>query len=482
MRPLETARFQEVLARIGAELDSSLDPDHPDAVSTRSRWSEVLGGPVPENGAGIEGVVELLADVVIPAGSRISDPGFWGFITAGPSTAPVAAATAAMIASPQRYTITAFNFLEELSLDWLGDLCGLGPDMKGIYSSGGSTANLVALGGARQAAYERLGVDVAADGYGARPGTIYTSTEAHHTVQRSAAVLGIGRSMVRAVPVDSDQRMDVAALEGAMKRDVGEGFLPIAVVATAGTTNTGAVDPLRSIGELAHEMGAWFHIDGAYGLLGALDDRVADLFDGVDLADSAIVDPHKWLGAPVGVAATFVRDRGILHAAFTQEPADYLEGAFAESDVQMSIDSMGIPYGDMGVELSAPARGVMVWAIAIEQGRSGIAARVRGDNDAARELTSLAADHPRLQALTNPDLSIACVRYFRDGVTDLDALNAALLRRLLRETQFLPSSTLVGGHFVIRPCFMNVRRGPEQVSEFADTIVRLGDELADGTR
>jgi aromatic-L-amino-acid decarboxylase len=474
----ETGRFQELLGRLGGDLDSFVNERRPDPVTTAESWCDVLGGPVPEQGAGIDGVLQMLEDAVLPAGSRISDPGFWGFITAGPSTAPVTAATAAMVASPQRYTVTSFNFLEEHSLDWLVDLFGLAPEMKGLYSSGGSTANLVALGGARQAAYEAIGVDISASGYADRPGAMYTSTEAHHTVQRSAGVLGIGRSMVRAIPVDERQRMDTAALRDALAADARDGILPVAVVATAGTTNTGAIDPLREVGELAAEFGTWFHVDGAYGLPGIVDDRVAERFDGLELADSVIVDPHKWLGAPVGIAATFVRDRGILHRAFTQEPAAYLEGSFAEGDVQMSVDSMGIPYGDMGVELSAPARGIMVWAIVVEQGREGLIKRIKGDNDRARLLTDLANDHPRLEALTDPDLSIACVRYVGDGEGDLSALNQALLRRLLRETEFMPSSTLVNSEFVIRPCFMNVRTGPDQVEAFAQTLVELGDDLS----
>ena len=132
----------------------------------------------------------------------------------------------------------------------------------------------------------------------------------------------------------------------------------------------------------------------------------------------------------------------------------------------------------MGVELSAPARGVMVWAILAEQGRSGVAARVRRDNDLARRLTDLAVAHPRLEALTDPDLSIACIRYVRDDIDDLDRLNSDLLRRVRRETEFLPSSTLVGNRVVIRPCFMNVRTSPDQIDAFASTMVELGDGMS----
>jgi aromatic-L-amino-acid decarboxylase len=314
---------------------------------------------------------------------------------------------------------------------------------------------------------------------GSRPVALYASAEAHHTIQRSAAVLGLGRRSVRKVATDDRQRLDPAALARALADDVAAGILPVAVVATAGTTNTGTIDPLRAAGELASEHGAWFHVDGAYGLPGILDERIEDLYDGLELADSAIVDPHKWLGAPVGIAATFVRDRSILHRAFTQEAAAYLEGAFADpSDVRVSLDSMGIPYADFGVELSAPARGAVVWSILRELGREGVRERVRQDNDLARHVASRVRASDRLELLAEPVLSICCLRYRAGTIVDLDAFNAALFRRLVQETPYLPSSTVVDGSFAIRPCFINARTALEHVDGFCDAVCRIGDELA----
>lgn len=467
------------VGRVGAALDEFLRFAHGDAMARHADWSATFDGPLPAQGVGADGVLGELERDVIPNGMRLCEPGFWGWIVTGPGTVAVAAQLAAMVASPARYTMTAFNRLEALSLEWLGELCGLSAQMKGIYSSGGSVANLVALGAARQWALEQAGIDPAAEGLGTQRLALYASTEAHHTVQRAAGILGLGRHSVRHITTDRHQRLDPAALEAALASDRGAGILAVCVVATAGTTNTGAVDPLRAAGELAREYGAWFHVDGAYGLPGSLDERVTHLYDGLELADSAIVDPHKWLGAPVGIAATFVRDRSILHRAFTQEPAPYLEGAFADpADVQVSLDSIGVPYADFGVELSAPARGVVVWSILRELGREGVRARIRFDNDLARQLAARARASDRLELLAEPILSICCLRYRNDAVADLDALNAALLRRLIRETSYLPSSTVVNGCFALRPCFINARTEPVHVDGFADAIVRLGDELA----
>ena len=481
IRRSETGNLGRHLARIGDELDRFLRADRGDAVERIEDWSAAFTGPLPDTGIGADAVVEQLARDVVPNGMHLAEPGWWGFVTVAPDTVPTVATAAAAIASPQRYSITAFNRLEELSLDWLADLCGLDESMKGVYSSGGSVANLVALGAARQWALEQRGIDPAVDGLGSQPLALYTSTEAHHTVHRAAAVLGIGRANVREIPIDSRQRMDVGALRRRIEADETAGVVPVAVVAAAGTTNTGAIDPLRGAGEIARERGIWFHVDGAYGLPGILDDRVTELYDGLGLADSAIVDPHKWLGAPVGIAATFVRDRSILHRAFTQGAADYLEGSFDETeDVRVSMDSIGIRYADFAVELSAPARGVVVWSILRELGREGMRARVRKDNDFARYLADRIRSDDALELLAEPVLSICCFRYTAD-VDDLDALNSALFRRLVRETSYYPSSTVVDGRFALRPCFINSRTERKHVEGFVDAVLSIGRELAAAT-
>ncbi len=473
----EVGNFAGHLSTVGRAIDDWLDSDMPDALSSDVDWQSLLSGPVPERGLGAEATIEEYVRLIVGHGQRLTSPTSWGWITTGPTTVPSAVAAGAMAAAPQRQTISAFSQVEELSLEWLAAVCGLAPHMRGVYSSGGSTANLVALGAARQHALEQAGYDASDLGLDGRRLAIYTSTQAHHTVQRAAGVLGIGRSCVRAIPVDVQRRMDLGALAAALDRDMRAGILPVAVVAAAGTTNTGAIDPLRGAGDLAHAHGAWFHVDGAYGLPGILDDRVAPLYDGLELADSAITDPHKWLGAPVGVAATFVRDRAILHRAFTQEPADYLEGAFSTDDVQSGLDSMGIPYFDFGVELSAPPRGVMVWAILRELGVAGLRARIVTDNDFARHVAARAHEHPRLQVLAEPVLSICGFRYRTDADHDWDSVNSRILRRLARETSIVVSSTFVDGSYVLRPCFINARTTTAHVDDFLEAVVGFGDEI-----
>jgi aromatic-L-amino-acid/L-tryptophan decarboxylase len=472
---------------VGDRLDAAQRGEWTDSYPRRATWQAALAGPLPEQGIGADATVELFLDHLVDNPLPLASPQFWAWITCGPTTAPAVVAAGAAVAAPQRGGLTPWNFLEEQSLEWLGQLFSLPVHLKGLYSSGGSTANLVALGAARQWAYEQIGIDPAVEGVGGRDGTaprptVYSSEQVHHTINRSAAVLGLGRSAMRIVPVTSDLTMDVPALRKQIAGDVAAGYLPVAIVGIAGTTDTGVVDPLDDIAEVAAEFGTWLHVDGAYGLPGILDERVTDRYAGLEQADSVIVDPHKWLNAPVGVAATFVRDRGLLHRAFTQEPAAYLTGTLSDEGVEVSLDDLGIPYSDFGVELSAPPRGVQVWAILRELGREGVRARIVADNDLARRVESIAHADPRLEVLCPAVLSICCFRY-RGDVADarpnaeLDAVNRAIIRRLLRETSFVISSTEVDGRYALRPCFINARTTAAHVDAFMAAVGRIGDEL-----
>lgn len=465
------------LAQIGEELDRYLKFDHPDAMQRAERWRSALGGPLPQQGVGIATVMDEITRYLIPNGSQVPNPGFSAFITTGATSVGALATVAGAVAAPQRLGLTAFNFVEELSLDWMAELFELPAGMKGLYSSGGSVANLVALGAARQAAFEAIGIDPARDGL-TRRCRIYATAASHHTIRRAAAVLGIGRDAVAMVDADRHGRMIPDALQAAIADDEAADRLAVAVVGNAGTTNAGAIDDLRALGGIARRHGIWFHVDGAYGLPGILDPEVRPLYRGLALADSVVVDPHKWLGAPVGVGATFVRDRGLLARAFTQTAADYLEGTCHEGEATHSMDSLGIPYGDFGVELSAPCRGAVVWALLREIGREGLRERVCRHNAMARRIAERAQTHPELEVLQAPTLSICCFRYRGDGSGDLDALNQRLHRALIHRGRSMPSTTVINGQLAIRPCFIGARAQMEHADQLVDEVLAIGRELA----
>lgn len=434
---------------------------------------------LPDAGVGLDATLDELG-AAVEAGCRVAAPGFFGFITTGATTSPTAAHTAVAAAGGQRYGLHAFNALERTGLRWLAELCGLPAATPGVFSSGGSTANLVALGVARQAAFERLGVDAAQNGMPRGvEGRIYASVRAHRTVHRAAAVLGLGRNAVVSIPTDADDRIDLDALEAALRSDAARGVIPIATIAIAGSTDTGAVDPIAAVISIARRYGSWVHVDGAYGLVANASAGLAPLFDGVRDADSWIVDPHKWLATGLGVGATFVRDEALLTRAFAEGEAAYLEGSFDEAAApEAQFDVIGGPWADQAVELSSPPRGVLVWSVLREIGRAGVARRVERHIAFARRVADRARADSHLELLLEPTLSIACFRYRTARDEDnLDEFNERLLTRLRRETPYMPTSTRVRGNLAIRPCFINPRTVVDDVDGMLDAVLRIGREL-----
>ena len=472
----ETGNLNYLLSTLGSHLDNYLLFEHDDAMKNANDWQQKLNTALPQKGVGAEQVIMEIGKVVLPNASAIPKPGFTSFITTGATSIGALATLSGSIAAPQRIGLNAFNYLEQLSLRWMGEMLSLPYDMKGLYSSGGSVANLVALGAARQSAFENIGIDPAQEGI-TKPCRIYVSANCHNTINRAVAVLGMGRKRVLSIPVDKQGRMQTKLLNDAICLDVHNNVLPIAIVANAGSTSTGAIDFLRVIGEIAKQHKVWFHVDGAYGLPGILDPQVKPYYDGLELADSIIVDPHKWLGAPVGIGATYLRDYSLLYRAFHQGEADYLEGSVYEENIQHSMDNLGIPYNDFGVELSAPCRGAVVWAMLKEIGVEGMRNRVCRHNAMARLLAIKANEHDKLEVTHAPVLSICCFRYINDNCNDLNKLNQQIHRQLLRNNQNLPSTALVNGQLSLRPCFVGARTNWSQVTELLDEVITIGDQL-----
>ena len=477
----QSGKLTDYLRELGTYLDSYLEFDQPDAMANVDHWRNALNQPLPDRGVGLDHVLKELGQTVIPNGSQIPRPGCTSFITTGASSAGILAGLAVSVAAPQRIGLHAFNLLEEVSLTWLCDLFQLRPEMKGIYCSGGSVANLLALGAARQWTFEKQGVNPAEDGV-TKPCRIYATDVSHRTIHRAAAVLGMGRKAVASIPTDAQGRMIPEALEEQIKADAKHNRIPVAIVATAGITSTGAIDFLSPLAAIARKNNIWFHVDGAYGLPGILDPKVKALYQGLEFADSVIVDPHKWLGASVGIGAAFVRDRSLLSRAFAQGEADYLEGSFTDDNIQNSMDSMGIPYQDFGVELSSPSRGAVVWALLREIGKEGMQTRVCRHNAMARQIAKRAIAHPKLELLQEPTLSICCFRYVTENEQNLNTLNRLIHRQLVHNGENIPSTAMINGKLAIRPCFIGARTDWHFADSLVDEVLRVGQDLESNIR
>ncbi len=484
MRPDAAAMdaLGDSLARILPDLEAFLRFEGPDPARRRTLWRAVLDERLPETGAGREAVLEVLRTVVVSNGLRIGAPGFSGWVTTMPTTVPVVAQLAGALASPQRWWASPGNFLEVLALRWLGRLVGLPDHFEGAFTGGGSLANLLGLAAARQHAGESRGFDPSLDGLGrlARP-RVYASTEVHHVVHRACGVLGLGRRALCLVAIDGDRRLDLSALERALDEDLAAGRTPVAVVASAGDVNTGVVDPIDAMREIAHARGVWLHVDGAYGGFGVLDPRVAPLYGDLSKVDSFAVDPHKWMAVPIGCGAGFVRDGGLLARALTLEPAAYVEMApTGTGDLASPFDERGEGNPDFSIDHSAPPRGLTVWAALKEIGASGMRERVVRHHDCARRVAERVRAHPALELLAEPVLSICCFRVKPKGMTDeaaLDVLNEKILLGVRARGRAIPSHTRVNGRFAIRPCFINPRSTLADADATVDEVLEVTREL-----
>jgi len=460
----------------------------PDPATHRSGWYPAIDQPLPRAGLGSDRTLGLLRDQIVANGLRLGHPGFSGWVTTAPTTIGAVADLVQTIASPQKWWSTPANLADAVAMRWLIELLGFPASFVGTFTSGGSTANLIGLGAARQAAGERLGVRPSLDGIAGIPEPrVYASTETHHVVGRALGVLGMGRRSLRSIPLASDGRIDLDILQRALDEDMAGGSTPVAIVGCAGDVNTGVVDPMPELARIAHERGSWLHVDGAYGGFGLLDARVRDLYGDVAGYDSFAVDPHKWMAAPVGTGAAIVRDEGILGRAFTIETGDYDRERIAPTgtgDTTSPFDELGQGTPDWGVDFSTPARGLAVWAILSEIGADGMAARVTRHLDCARRVAERVRASDELELLREPVLSICCFRYRPVGAAEradearLDELNEAILLGVRARGRCVTSATRVAGRFAIRPCFINPRSSLEDADALVDEVLAVGRSLS----
>src|ERR1044071_8408345 len=352
-------------------------------------------------------------------------PRFFGYV-ASPST-PVGA-YADLIASALNSNITCWRSgpagteVERMVVRWLGALIGYDRDAKGLLTSGGSMANMIALLIAHR---RKSGVDTARLGLwnSGPPMTIYASEEVHLSIAKGADILGFGRDQVRMIACDERQRMRVDLLRQKIEADRREGLRPFCVVGSAGTVNTGAVDPLSDLADVADEFDLWFHVDGAYGAPGSLDASKKHLFAGLERADSVSLDPHKWLYVPVDAGCLLFRDDAAARAAFSTEDADYIK-------THGYTDEEAFAFWDYGVELSRRFRALKVWLTLQYYGTRRIAEAIREDISLAAYLGELVSNADDFELLAPVELSICCFRYVSAESSDLDKLNERIMEHV----------------------------------------------------
>jgi glutamate/tyrosine decarboxylase-like PLP-dependent enzyme len=438
-----------------------------------------LGSALPVEGEPIE---KLLNDVrAIVDGSRHNGhPRFFGYV-ASPATPP--GAFADLIASSLNPTVTSWRSspaateVERLVVRWLGSLVGYGDAARGLLTSGGSMANLSALLIAHRS--QSTGNPSRAGLWNAAPMTIYASDQIHMSIPKAADTLGIGRDQVRSVESDDRFRMNVRALRDRIESDLKLGLKPFCIVASAGTVNTGAVDPLNEIADVAKLYGLWFHIDGAYGALGALDQRKRFLFAGLERADSVSLDPHKWLYTPIDAGCLLFREEAVARAAFSANEADYIK-------VHGLVDDEAFAFWDYGVELSRRFRALKIWLTLRYYGTRRIGEAISEDIALAEYMALRVQEAEDLELLAPVELSICCFRYVPPEVrvnldaasandlarlnAELDQLNARIMHTVQRGGEAYLSNATIKAKFALRACIMNFRTTRADIDETLDVV------------
>ncbi|MGH2852303.1 MAG: pyridoxal phosphate-dependent decarboxylase family protein [Solirubrobacteraceae bacterium] len=352
--------------------------------------------------------------------------------------------------------------LERQTVRWVGDFVGFAPAAEGLMAAGGTISNLTALTAAR----ERAVPGIRYDGFAGRRLALYCSAEAHYSVHRAAEVLGIGGRNVRVIRIGAGRRMDPQATADAIDADRRAGVIPVAVVATAGTTLTGAVDDLAALGEVCAERAVWLHADGAYGLPAAATELAGHLFKGIDRIDSATVDAHKWLYVPKACSVLLVRDRDALEATFTHD----------ESYIPHT-DREDVHPVDRTLEYSRPLSSLKLWLAFRVHGSNAIRAAIERNLRQARLLAELVNDDPRLELLVEPQLSAVCFRHVPPDGADPVAHNAALAQLISAEGRILLAPATVDGTPCLRACIVNHRTGEDDIRAIVEVVCEAATRI-----
>ena len=450
-----------IIEHLGALSEKS--PTRTDDIQTLGK---LLGGPPPAEGLPGVDALDLFERDVLSSMMHPDHPRYFAFV---PGVGNFISAMADALASG--FNIFAGTWLEGagptqvelVAIDWLRQACGLPDTAGGTFVSGGSMANLTALAIARQ-------VMLSGEMAGA---VVYGSDQTHSSIARGMRVLGFKPDQLRTLPVDVAYRLDLHELRSAIEQDRTAGRLPFCVVATAGTTNTGSIDPLEEIADLCAAENIWFHIDGAYGAAAVITEKGRLLLKGMERADTLVLDPHKLLFQPFEMGCLLVREANWLEKTFSKVP-EYLEDAEAKEGE--------VNFWERGVQLTRRFRALKLWLSVQVFGWEAFKEGIQTGFRSAEFVEELVKDLPDWRVVTPAQLGLVTFRFEVPDLDEgqLDKLNRALVQDMIADGYAMISSTILHGRTVLRMCTINPRTTKddlettlEHLNEFALKRVRL---------
>ena len=470
---LDVVNWHDLRAQSHRMLDDMLD--YVAGIRDRPVWQPMdadvraaFRADLPKNPTELSQVHQEFLKYVLPYASGNVHPGFMGWVQGGGTTIGM---LAEMLASGLNANCGgrdhALIEIERQVIDWSREIFGFPKGTSGVFVTGASMANFIAVLVARRAALGSLvrqtGLVTAAEHLVA-----YTSVAAHACISRAMDYAGLGSNALRLIPVDQNHCIDLKALQRSIANDRSAGFKPFLVIGNAGTVDIGAIDDLAALAELAAAEKLWFHIDGAYGALGILSPKIAPRLSGMERAHSLALDFHKWAQVPYEAGLVLVRD-GSLHRDTFATAVSYLQRA-----------SRGLAAGDFwphdfGPDLSRSCRALKTWFTLRVYGVERIGETISRSLKIARHLEKRIAAEPRLELLAPVQLNIVCFRY-RTAAAETDALNAAIVADIQESGIAVPSLTRIDGRLAIRAALFNHRTQECDVDALVDAVLRHGDQ------
>jgi len=434
--------------------------------STMARFDE----PLPEEGTAWIKVLEKVQTDVVGTATCNYGPGYYGYITGGGNQVAVLAETIRAALNQNNlkwHSSPVSSEMEKLVIRWIAEFVGYPMNCAGALLGGGSVANFECLAVARK---NKSLTDISRDGlYNSIPLTFYVSEEGHSSFDKAVDILGIGRKYLHKIPVNNQMQINTRFLKEKIIQDKENGLQPACVIGIAGTTNTGAIDNLEELAAICKHFDLWFHVDAAYGGPAAGLPEHASAFGGLELADSLVVNPHKWMYVPFEAAATLYKNPDAVRKTYRFVP-DYLRS----EDNDNRIDQM-----DFNLPLTKDFKALKIWMTIKTYGSNCLKEAIQSDIKKAAYLCKLAKGEEKLELLAPAPLSIVCFRYKRAGMNEpeLSRLNSEIIRRIESDGRIFLTGTKIRGNTALRVCFINHRSTFKDVEKIINVVVEIGDQL-----
>jgi aromatic-L-amino-acid decarboxylase len=465
MTPEEFRKFGHEVIDWIADYRSRVEERSVMASSQPGEIKAALPGAPPEHGEAFDAILRDMDEVVMPGITHWQHPRFFGYFPSNGTYASILGdfiSTGLNVIGLAWQSSPALSEVEEVVVDWTRQMMGLSPAWSGVIQDTASTSTLVALLCARE---RTTNYSLARGGLqGERsPLMVYASSQSHSSVEKAALLAGFGRENVRAIPVDGAYAMRPEELASAIERDLADGRIPCAIVATCGTTATTALDPIERIAKIAQRCSVWLHVDAAMAGAAMILPECRRMWDGVEHADSMVMNAHKWLGAAFDCSLYYVRDPDHLVRVMSTNP----------SYLRTPVDDKVKNYRDWGLPLGRRFRALKLWFLIREQGVAGLQARIRRDLSNAQWLASRVAEHSEWTIVSPVQLQTVCVRHEPAGLVGeaLDAHTLAWVARVNKSGAAYLTPAMLDGRWMVRISIGSEQTEQRHVEELWQTLL-----------